>query len=58
VGVIESLLSTSEIELLRYRAQGLTYKQIKELTNYPTEAAAKTKFNRIKKFIHTRFGRL
>lgn len=58
VAVIESLLSQNEIELLRYRAQGFTYKQIKELANYPSEAAAKTKFNRIKKFIRIRFDRL
>ena len=56
--VIESLLSESEIQLLRYRRQGLTYTQIKDLANYPSEAAAKTKFNRMKKFIQVRLGRI
>ena len=57
VAMIESLLSQDEIDLLQFRAQGFTYKQIKELSNYSSEDAAKTKFNRIKKFIRVRFRR-
>ncbi len=54
VAIIESLLSESEIELLRQRGQGIPYK---EIPNYPSAAAAKTKFHGIKKFIRIRFGR-
>ncbi len=54
--VIESLLSEREIELLQYKRQGLSYNEIKKLANYPSAAAAKTKFNRMKKFIQVRLG--
>jgi len=55
--VIRNILNQSEFELLQCRAQGLSYKEIAKLKNYPSEDAAKTKFNRIKNAIRDHFRR-
>lgn len=58
IHVIEEVLSKEACELLRYRMQGFTYKEIKQLAKYPSANAAKTKFNRIKDIIRTHFNRI
>lgn len=55
--MIENQLSPKQVELLHLKAQGYTYKEIEELTNYRSANAAKTDFNRIKKTIKLRFRR-
>jgi len=57
VMLIENQLSPKEVELLHLKAQGYTYKEIEQMTNYPSADAAKTGFNRIKKAIRFRFRR-
>ena len=55
--IIQQFLKPEEFELLKYKAQGYTFKEIFELTNFPSADAAKMKFNRIKKYIQQRFRR-
>ena len=55
--MIENQLSTKQVELLHLKAQGYTYKEIEELTNYCSANAAKTEFNRMKKIIKLGFRR-
>jgi DNA-directed RNA polymerase specialized sigma24 family protein len=55
--VIRKILNQSEFELLQCRAQGLTYKEIAKLKNYPSEDAAKMRFNRIKNAIRNHIRR-
>ena len=55
--MIENQLSTKQVELLHLKAQGYTYKEIEELTNYCSANAAKKEFNRMKKIIKLGFRR-
>ncbi len=53
---IQMYLRPDEITLLKYRAEGYTYRQIVELGDYSSESAVKTKFHRIKMNIRQQFG--
>lgn len=53
---IQTYLRPDEIALLKYRAEGYTYRQIFALGGYSSESAVKTKFHRIKLNIRHQFG--
>jgi hypothetical protein len=57
VALIKKFLNPEDFDLLQYRSMGYTYKQILEVTNHPTENAAKTRFYRVKQLVREHFGR-
>jgi DNA-directed RNA polymerase specialized sigma24 family protein len=54
---IKCVLTPKEVELLECRLNRMTYQEISDRGFFPTKEAAKSKFNRLKKFIIERFRR-
>jgi DNA-directed RNA polymerase specialized sigma24 family protein len=57
VALIREFLAPEDFDLLQYRAEGFTYKQILEVANYASEDAAKTRYYRIKTLVKEKFRR-
>jgi hypothetical protein len=55
VSLIREFLDPGDFNLLQYRADGYTYKQILELAYYPSEDAAKTRYYRVKNLVKQHF---
>ena len=57
VALIRKFLSHDDFILLYYRAaKGYSYRQMLEITSYPSEDAAKTQYHRAKKLVKQHFG--